>query len=335
MKHGAIPSLVMAMWFILAACPASAQAVSDMTDPSQEKIARKIARLGGGPRGSATTYAATALAVLFTRQVAILETASEATDGPRANLRLLQTGGLELGIVHAGDMPSILDEDASLALAVTGLYGVPAQLVVPAGSRITRVSDLTDKRVCVGSHGSSSALAAERLFSRLGLWHSMTRLYLGHGEAVEALRQGRAEAMFHLDGLAGKPLATWACQEGLRLLDLHQEAQASGFYAAHPCYRAATIPAGTYAGQEHPVATFADTAWLCASALVSAEAVRDCLTALSSTDGLEHLSAVIKGVNMVRPAEWPTPALPLHPGVTLGMTLAGGQAAQVSTANRK
>lgn len=279
--------------------------------------------MGGGPRGSAMTHAASALAVLLSRRIEGLEVTTEATAGSRANLQGLRRGELALAIVHAGDVrlaPARRDglPDHERANAVAGLYQAPAQLVVPAGSGIRQARELLGKRVCVGGQESSTAALAERLFSALGLWDSMTRLYLGHEDAVEAMRQGRADAIFLLDGLPSMHLAELASQEGLRILDLHAAARESGFHALHPGYTAATIPAGTYPGQDNAVQTLADTAWLCAAEDVPAQVVRDCLAALAAEDGLEYLASVVETAGPVAEMSQGGHALPLHPGVIRG-----------------
>lgn len=279
--------------------------------------------VGGGPRGSAMTHAASALAVLLSRRVEGLEVSTEVTAGSLANLQGLRQGVLALAIVHAGDArlapaPHDVPTGRERATAVAGLYLAPAQLVVPAGSDIRQVSDLPGKRVCVGGQESSTAALAERLFTGLGLWDSMTRLPLGHEDAVAALRQGRADAAFLLDGLPSMYLTELASQEGLRILDLHAAAQESGFYSLNPDYTAATIPAGTYPGQDTAVQTFADTAWLCASETVSAQVVRDCLAVLVAEDGLEYLASVVETAGSVAEMSQGRHVLPLHPGVTRG-----------------
>lgn len=265
--------------------------------------------VGAGPRGSAMTHAANALALLLSRDDTGLDIATRITPGSTANLARLQDGELELGIAHAAD---ILAEAGPAKAApgthkgrlraIAALYPAPAQLIVHAHSGITHVRDLREKRVCIGGRGSSSALAAERLLRGLGLWEDLTRLYLGHDEALAALRQGRAEAAFILDGLPSMHVAELAGQEGLRLLDLHHAASASGFYAAHPVYTSATIPAGTYPGQDEPVHTFADTAWLCAVETLPARVEQTCLKALAAEDGREYLSSVVETAGLAAEA---------------------------------
>lgn len=278
--------------------------------------------LGGGPSGSAMTHAANAVAVLLSRSIQDLEVSSQVTPGSRTNLKRLQEGSLELGIVLAGD--TLYDQARTggseathpgQACAVAGLYRVPAQLVVTADSRIMSLQDLHGKRVCVGSPESSTAVVAERLFSALGLWDAMEKLHLGHAEAAQALREGRADAMLLMDGLPSKHLLDLAGERGMRLIDLHQSAMAAGLYEQRLGYAPVTIPAGTYAGQDKPVPTFADTAWLCAMEMLPAQVVRDCLTILSSNEGLEHLSVLVQTAEPTAKLAQAKPSLPLHPGV--------------------
>jgi len=278
--------------------------------------------LGGGPSGSTMTHAANSVAVLLSRSIQDLEVSSQITPGSRANLKRLREGSLELGIVLAGDtLPDLGPMTDSTAMesgqvcAVAGLYRVPAQLAVLADSPIVLAQDLRDKRICVGSPGSSTALVAERLFSALGWWDYMEKLHLGPSEAAQALREGRADAMLLMDGLPSKHLLELAGAKGLRLIDLHQSARAAGFYDLGLGYAPVTIPAGTYPGQVKSVPTFADTAWLCAMEMLPAQVVRDCLAILASTAGLEHLSILVQTAEPVAKLTQAKPLLPLHPGV--------------------
>ncbi|WP_027366705.1 TAXI family TRAP transporter solute-binding subunit [Desulfocurvibacter africanus] len=278
--------------------------------------------LGGGPSGSAMTHAANAVAILLSRSIKDLEVSSQVTLGSRANLKRLREGSLELGIVLAGDtlpdLTPIIDSPAiesGQVCAVAGLYRVPAQLAVLADSSTMLAQDLRDKRICVGSPGSSTALVAERLFSALGWWDSMEKLHLGHAEAAQALREGRADAMLLMDGLPSKHLLELASTQGVRFIDLHQSALVSGFYDLGLGYAPVNIPAGTYPGQTKPITTFADTAWLCAMEMLPAQVVRDCLAILASTAGLEHLSILVQTAEPVAKLAQAKPLLPLHPGV--------------------
>lgn len=277
--------------------------------------------LGGGPSGSAMTHAANAVAVLLSRSVLDLEVSSQVTPGSRSNLKRLREGSLELGIVLAGDTlhgQTQAETQPGQACAVAGLYRVPAQLAVTADSRIMSTQDLSGKRVCVGNPESSTAVVAERLFSALGLWDTMEKLPLGHAEAAQALREGRADAMLLMDGLPSEHLLDLAGGKGMRLIDLHQPALATGLYEQRLGYAPVTIPAGTYAGQDKPVPTFADTAWLCAMEMLPAQVVRDCLTVLSSNEGLEHLSVLVQTAEPTAKLAQDMPWLPLHPGVVNG-----------------
>lgn len=291
--------------------------------------------VGSGPSGSAMTHAASALAVLLSRHIEGLEVSTEITAGSMANLQGLRQGDLNLAIVHAGDTRLYSGTyggpaGREPAHAVAGLYRAPAQLVVSMGSDIRQVRELSGKRVCVGSPESSTAGLAKILFSSLGLWDSMTRLPLGHKDAVEALSQGRADAVFLLDGLPSMLLAEMAGQGGLRILDLHAAAREAGFFTLYPSYVAATIPAGSYPGQDRAVETFADTAWLCAAEKVPAQVVHDCLAVLAAEDGLDYLASVVETAGPVAEMSLGRPALPLHPGVVRDMEalMPAGQASK-------
>ncbi len=60
-------------------------------------------------------------------------------------------------------------------MAVSFLYGAPAQLVVKTGSGIKSVKDLEGKKVGVGNAGSGAFANCELFFTHMGIWDKIER----------------------------------------------------------------------------------------------------------------------------------------------------------------
>lgn len=98
------------------------------------------------------------------------------TGGSVENLRRINKGQADMGIVYAADLflgrkgrlpfdNRIYDKVHTLA----SFYLAPAQLVVKSEGHIEHVNDLIGKRVAVGSIGSGTAATAQRFLTALDL----------------------------------------------------------------------------------------------------------------------------------------------------------------------
>ncbi len=277
---------------------------------------------GGGPVGGAYNAFATALALQIGKSAPQLEISVEGTGGSGANLQGLDTGALSFGIVYAGDAHlgregKLPDDPARRGnvRAVACLYGAPAQLVVRADAGISGLQGLADKRVAVGNQGSGAAVSAQRFFGHLGLWEGMRKQHLGYSAAAEALADGRIDAFWVLVGWPNAAVQEAATRVPVKLLDLGEEAERSGFLAAFPFYARTIIPAGTYPGQTAAMQTFQDSSLWCAHKDVPSDTVYAALKAVFSQKGLEALRAATPTARETAlPKALTGVSIPLHPG---------------------
>jgi hypothetical protein len=129
--------------------------------------------------------------------------------------------------------------------ALARIYDDALQVVVPAGSPITRVTDLRGRRVSIGATDSGVIVMAHRLLEVAGLAPSeLTASTLGIDESVAALRAGHIDAFFWSGAITTKGVADLAAVEPIRLLDLAPQKDA--LRARYPVYDMRTVPAGTY-----------------------------------------------------------------------------------------
>jgi hypothetical protein len=225
-----------------------------------------------------------------------VEVSSEGTGGSAENLKRMNSGDIDFGIVYSVDLwlgnRGELPEDNKKYTKVkpmSYLYGAPAQLVVLKGSGVTDVRKLEGKKVAVGNAGSGAALSAQRFFESLGLWDKISPQFLGYSAAASALSDKKIDAFWVLVGYPNSSIIEASTSNDIALLDLNAAAKESGFYDKFPAYSPTKIPAGTYKGQDQDVQTFQDSTLWCARADLDAETVYQALKVTYSAEGLDHM----------------------------------------------
>ena len=271
-----------------------------------------------GPRGGTFDEIAEVIVSRLTRQLPGTEVAKSHSAGSLENLRRVQAGQADLGLVYAGDLHQGLRGEVpgdarryDQVLVLASLYRAPAHLAVLAGSSVAGVADLAGKRVAVGGPGSGAAATAERYFRALGLWGKIKPQYIGYQEAQSALGHRYIDAIWIFSGLPNTAASHIAAAFPVRFLNLHEAGEKSGFYRQYPFHTPAVIPARTYKGQEEAVMTFQDQALWVAGRQVNADIVYRALQEVFSPAGIQALK---KGRP---PAPEPSPGEELknlHPG---------------------
>lgn len=296
---------------------AIALALTPVADAAKKRMA-----FGGGPTGGTFQYFANGIAILLSKQVPDLEVSSEGTGGSAENLKRLNSGDIDFGIVYAGDLwlgaKGQLPKDAreyTKVRPLAYLYGAPAQLVALKSRGITDVKQLAGKKVAVGNAGSGAALSAQRFFETLGLWAKIQPQFLGYSAAASALGDQRIDAFWVLVGFPNASIIEASTTNDIVLLDLEEAAKASGFYEKFPFYSPVKIPAGTYKGQARDVTSFQDSTLWCTRDRVDPEIVYQALKVVYAPEGLAHMQKAHKAAQAmsVESALSGVP-LPLHPG---------------------
>lgn len=258
--------------------------------------AKKRMAFGGGPTGGTFQYFSNAIAILMSKNIADLEVSSEGTGGSAENLKRLNSGDVDFGIVYSVDLwlgaKGQLPEDTRQYTDVRPmayLYGAPAQLVVRKDSGITGIEQLSGKKVAVGNAGSGAALSAQRLFEAMGLWDKIEPQFLGYSAAAAALGDKKIDAFWVLVGYPNASIIEASTTNDIALLDLADAAAAAGFFDKFPAYSVTAIPAGTYKGQDQEIKTFQDSTLWCTAKSVDPEIVYQALKIVYSPEGLDHM----------------------------------------------
>jgi len=289
---------------------------------SAPAFAKNYLAYGGGPVGGTFNYFANAMASYITNAYDDIEVSSEGSGGSTANLKRLDKGDVDFGIVYSGDaylgrhgrLPQD-DNKYDNVRAMAFLYGAPAHLVVKKGDGITSAMQLEGKRVAVGNAGSGAAAAAERFFTHLGLWDKIQRQNMGYSAAAAAFNDGKLDAFWVFVGYPNSSIIEAAARDDILLIDVGVDAEKAGFYKEYPFYSPMEIPAGTYRGQDKPVKSFQDAAYWCTNAKVADDLVYRSIKAIYTPEGLKHMVAAKKTAkSMTIPDGLKGASIPVAPG---------------------
>ncbi|MFA5719035.1 MAG: TAXI family TRAP transporter solute-binding subunit [Desulfobulbaceae bacterium] len=266
-------------------------AMSPLAAMAKERLA-----FSGGPEGGTFQYYGNGISIRLSNNIENVEVSNMATAGSLENLRRVDSGEADFGIVYSGDTylarVGKLTEDNkeyTKVKAMAYLYGAPAHLVVKADSGITKVEELAGKRVAVGDPGSGAAASAERFFRSVGLWDKMNVEFIGYSKAASSLGDNLIDAMWVFAGYPNASIIQAAASNKIRLLDLVEPGEKSGFFKEFPFYTPLAIPAGTYSGVDTDTPSFQDSALWVAGEHVSADVVYKALADIFSTEGLAYM----------------------------------------------
>jgi len=266
-------------------------AMSPLAAMAKERLA-----FSGGPEGGTFQYYGNGISIRLSNNIENVEVSNMASAGSLENLRRVNAGEADFGIVYSGD--TYLARIGKLAQderqytkvkAMSYLYGAPAHLVVKADSGINEVADLEGKRVAVGDPGSGAAASAQRFFTSVGLWDKMNVEFIGYSKAASSLGDNLIDAMWVFAGFPNASIIQAAASNKIRLLDLVGPGEKSGFFQEFPFYATLTIPANTYSGVDYDVASFQDSALWVTGDHVSDDIIYKALAEIYSTEGLAYM----------------------------------------------
>nr|WP_256834197.1 TAXI family TRAP transporter solute-binding subunit [Pseudomonas oleovorans] len=218
-----------------------------------------------------------ALSQLYSNGIEGSKTSVQATKASVENLNLLQAGRGELAFALGDSVADAWNgvEDAGFKAplkkirAIAGTYPNYIQIVANAESGIKTLADLKGKRISVGAPKSGTELNARAIFEAAGLtYKDMGKVeFLPYAESVELIKNRQLDATLQSSGLGMAAIRDLASTMKISFVAIPAEVTAKIDNAA---YEAATIPAGTYDGQDADVPTVAIT-----NILVTHEGVSD------------------------------------------------------------
>ncbi len=232
-------------------------------------------RFGSGNKGGLYDKFANSFAETFNKANGSIQIQVKNTSGTSANIRLIEDGFIDFGIVQADILQDYLmrSRKRHVIAAVAGLYTESIQIVVDGNSEIKSVTDLIGKRVAVGEEESGVLRNAEIILESYGIsLDKVDAKKLSFKESADALKNSEIDAFFCTAGIPTPSISELANSKNIRLLSIG-EADAARIMGLHPELTSSTIPAGTYAGQESDLQTLGAKAILVASQLVDSAVV--------------------------------------------------------------
>jgi hypothetical protein len=269
---------------------------------------------GGGSQGVYYTLGS-ALADAWQRSLGLRDRpAVRVTAGSVDNLALLSRG--EVGVIFsaadvADDRLTKPSPPGREPRALARIYDDALQVVTPASSGITSITDLRGKRVSIGATDSGVIVMAQHLLDVAGMHPSELRISnLGIDESAAALRAGSIDAFFWSGGVPTGGVDQLSSQLPIRLVDLAP--QTAALRRQFPVYDVGTIPAATYRSTSAVTTVFVRNFLLVPSAIPER-------LAYTLTGGLFAASEQLATTNPAgraidARAAIGTQPVPLHPG---------------------
>lgn len=243
----------------------------------------------------------------------------QATKASVENLNLLQQGKGEIAF-SLGDsvkMAAEGNEEAGFKAPLDKLRGIAAiypnyiQIVASKDSGIASLSDFKGKSLSVGAAKSGTELNARAIFSAAGMTYDDLGKteYLPFAESVELIKNRQLDATLQSAGLGVASLKDLATSVDISVVSVDKEI-ADKLGAP---YIAATIPAGTYQGQDADVPTVAVVNFLVTHEGVSDETAYQMTKLLF--ENLEALKAAHNAASAIKLENaLEGMPIPLHPG---------------------
>ena len=244
---------------------------------------------------------------------------TQATKASVENLNLLQDGkgelaftlGDSLALGWAGDKEAGFKGKLDKLRTVGAIYPNYVQIVASKESGITTLADLRGKRLSVGAPRSGTELNARAILTAAGLsYDDLGKVeYLPFAESVELMKNRQLDATLQSAGLGVASIRDLSSSVEIVVVEI----PADIIEKVGQPYLAATIPAGTYTGQEADVATAAVQNFLVTRADLPEETVYAMTKAIfDNIDALVAAHAAAKDISVDKAAA--NPPVPLHPG---------------------
>ncbi|MFE0752546.1 TAXI family TRAP transporter solute-binding subunit [Inquilinus sp. NPDC058860] len=260
-----------------------------------------------------------ALSKIFTEQIPDSRPSVQATKASVENLNLLQQGKGEIAFTLGDSLADAWNgkEEAGFKgkldklRAIGAIYPNYIQIVASRESGIKTLADLKGKRLSVGAPKSGTELNARTILAGAGIsYDDLGKVeYLPFAESVELMKNRQLDATLQSAGLGVASLRDLASSVDVVVVEIPQ---ATIEKVGLP-YVPASIPAGTYTGQEAAVPTAAVVNYLVTQAGVSddlayamTKAVYENVATLAAAHSAAKaikLEAALSGL-----------PLPLHPG---------------------
>ena len=259
------------------------------------------------------------LSKIYGEKIDGARTQVQSTKASVENLNLLQQGKGELAFALGDSVKLAWEGDAEAGFkapldklrGIAGIYPNYIQIVASKESGITNFADLKGKSLSVGAAKSGTELNARKIFSAAGMsYDDLGKTeYLPFSESVELIKNRQLDATLQSAGLGVASIKDLSTSLDIQMVAVPEDVVAK---LGAP-YIAATIPAGTYQGQDSDVGTVAIVNFLVTHSDVSDdlayEMTKQLFENLPELEAAHKAAAQIKMENALNGMP-----VPLHPG---------------------
>nr|WP_298112186.1 TAXI family TRAP transporter solute-binding subunit [uncultured Pseudomonas sp.] len=260
------------------------------------------------------------LSQLYSNGIEGSKTSVQATKASVENLNLLQSGRGELALALGDSVADAWNgvEDAGFKAplkkirAIAGTYPNYIQIVANKEAGINTLADLKGKRISVGAPKSGTELNARAIFKAAGLsYEDMAKVeFLPYAESVELIKNRQLDATLQSSGLGMAAIRDLAATLPINFVAIPADVVAA---IGNTAYQPATIPGGTYDGQDADVATVAVKNILVSHEGVSEETAYQMTKLMfDNLDRLGNAHSAAKDIKLDGAAK--DLPIPLHPG---------------------
>ncbi|MCB2110983.1 TAXI family TRAP transporter solute-binding subunit [Albidovulum sp.] len=259
------------------------------------------------------------LAKIYGDNIPGARTQVQSTKASVENLNLLQQGKGEIALALGDSVKKAWDGDAEAGFkapldklrGIAAVYPNYIQIVASKDSGIASLADLKGKSLSVGAPKSGTELNARAIFAAAGMsYDDLGKTeYLPFAESVELMKNRQLDATLQSAGLGVASIKDLSTSIPVQMVSV----PADVVEKLGAPYIAATIPAGTYDGQDADVATVAVVNFLVTRDDVSDETAYQMTKLLF--ENLPELEAAHKAAAQIKlDHALDGMPIPLHPG---------------------
>ncbi len=275
--------------------------------------------LGTAPVAGSFYPVGVAMADVLNNNLAGVQVTAEETGGSAENLALIDEGRIEMGFsagesvekAIAGEEPFTKKTEVLLGWV---LFPIPFQPVALKESGLKSISDLEGKKVSIGAPGATVNITAKELLTAHGVnIDKVSFIYLGWGEAANALADRKIDAAFFQGAIPSPAVESLAVRMPVQLLETDRTILEKDF--AGQALFPGILPRGSYTGQDEDVAWPFDYAYAFFSPLLDEKIVyKITRTIFENIDKIGQAHPMGKEMHLIDQALAEKIGLEVHPG---------------------
>ncbi|NJD86417.1 MAG: TAXI family TRAP transporter solute-binding subunit [Betaproteobacteria bacterium] len=191
------------------------------------------------------------------------------TRGSTENIPLIEAGSLDIALATGEPFHEAVNgigRPAASLKILAAMYSSPGMFVLRADSPHRRIADLVGKPVAFGAQGSGLVVLARYVLDGLGydMRKDFQAVFLERaGDGPAMVEDGRVAALWGA-GVGWPGFSAVAKSAGGARFIVPDEAEAARILAKHALLKPLVVPAGSYPGQDAPIASVGSWAFVIA-----------------------------------------------------------------------